>query len=181
MKYCKNCGNPVADDENFCRKCGTKIEDSFGGSFDTNTVASPYYDDVQPIQISKTLQIIIKILLVVAIVMVFVDAGRCLIEGSALSSEAGLQAYIDQMIARDPEMAEFFAQIDIAQFQEVLETIVIVAAVIALIPLLWRIPMSKKILKAMKEGTTLTTGFKVCTLIFVNPILGILLLCLKEI
>ena len=63
MKYCKNCGNAIADDENFCRSCGTKQEDSF----DTNTVASPYYDDVKPIQLSKTLQIVIKILLIIAI------------------------------------------------------------------------------------------------------------------
>ena len=181
MKYCKNCGNPVADGENFCRKCGTKIEDSFGGSFDTNTVSSPYYDDVQPIQISKTMQIIIKILLVVAIATVLIYAGRFLIEGLRLVQNGGLQAYIDQMIARDPEMAEFFAQIDMAQFEKVMETIVIVRAIFGLIPLLWILPMSKKILKAMKNGTTLTTGFKVCTLIFVNIILGVVLLSQRDI
>ena len=181
MKYCKNCGNPVADGENFCRKCGTKQEDSFGGSFDTNTVASPYYDDVQPIQISKTLQIIIKILLIVAITIVLIYAGRFLVEGLRLSQNGSLQAYIDQMILEDPSMAELFAQIDMAQFEKVMETIVIVGAIFGLIPLLWILPMSKKIWKAMNEGTTLTTGFKICTLLFVNLILGIVLLCLKDI
>ena len=181
MKYCKNCGNPVADGENFCRKCGTKQEDSFGGSFDTNTVASPYYDDVQPIQISKTLQIIIKILLIVAITIVLIYAGRFLVEGLRLSQNGSLQEYIDQMILEDPSMAELFAQIDMAQFEKVMETIVIVIAIFALIPLCWILPMSKKILKAMKEGTTLKTGFKICTLLFVNLILGIVLLCLKDI
>ena len=181
MKYCRNCGNPVADGENFCRKCGTKQEDSFGGSFDTNTVASPYYDDVQPIQISKTMQIIIKILLIVAIATVLIDAGKFLIEGLQISQNGGLQAYIDQMILEDPSLAELFAQIDMAQFEKVMETIVIVIAIFALIPLCWILPMSKKILKAMKEGTTLTTGFKVCTLIFVNIILGVVLLCQKDI
>ena len=92
MKYCKNCGNPVADGENFCRKCGTKQEDSFGCSFDTNTVASPYYDDVQPIQISKTLQIIIKILLIVAITIVLIDAGRLLVDPSFSSPWLSLHA-----------------------------------------------------------------------------------------
>lgn len=181
MKYCKNCGNPVADGENFCRKCGTKQEDSFGGSFDTNTVASPYYDDVQPIQISKTLQIIIKILLIVAITIVLIDAGRFLVEGLRISQNGSLQEYIDQMILEDPSLAEVFAQIDMAQFEKVMETIVIVVAIFALIPLCWILPMSKKILKAMNEGTTLTTGFKICTLLFVNLILGIVLLCLKDI
>jgi len=181
MKYCKNCGNPVADGENFCRKCGTKQEDSFGGSFDTNTVASPYYDDVQPIQISKTLQIIIKILLIVAITTVLIDAGKFLVEGLRISQNGGLQAYIDQMILEDPSLAELFAQIDIAQFEKVMETIVIVGAIFGLIPLCWILPMSKKILKAMKEGTTLKIGFKICTLLFVNLILGIVLLCQKNI
>ena len=176
MKYCKNCGNAIADDENFCRSCGTKQEDSF----DTNTVASPYYDDVKPIQISKTLQIVIKILLIIAIATIFIDAGRVLLGGLAIT-QADVEAYVDQMIARDPSVAELFEVIDIAQFVEIVKTMVIVVAVCCLIPLCWCLPMSKKILKAMKNGTTLSTGFKVCTLIFVNIVLGIVLLCQKDI
>lgn len=180
MKYCKNCGNPVADDENFCRKCGTKQEDSFGSPFDTNTVSSPYYDEPQPRQISKTLQIIIKILLIVAIATVLIDAVKFLIEGLAVT-QVEIQAYIDQMVSMDPSMAEVFDTIDTAQLAEIVKTVVIVGTIFGLIPLCWRLPMSKKILKAMKEGTTLTTGFKICTLIFVNAILGIILLCQKDI
>lgn len=176
MKYCKNCGNAIADDENFCRSCGAKQEDSF----DTNTVASPYYDDVKPIQISKTLQIVIKILLVVAIATVLIDAIKFLLEGLAIT-QVEIQAYIDQMVAADPSMAEVFDTIDAVQLAEIVKTVVIVCAVFGLIPLCWRLPMSKKILKAMKNGTTLSTGFKICTLIFVNVILGIVLLCQKDI
>ncbi|MBQ2894851.1 MAG: hypothetical protein IJE92_04965, partial [Clostridia bacterium] len=121
------------------------------------------------------------ILLIVAIATVLIDAGKFLIEGLQISQNGGLQAYIDQLILEDPSLAEVFAQIDIAQFEQVMETIVIVGAIFGLIPLLWVLPMSKKILKAMKEGTTLTTGFKVCTLIFVNLILGVVLLCQKDI
>ena len=176
MKYCKNCGNAIADDENFCRSCGAKQEDSF----DTNTVASPYYDDVKPIQISKTLQIVIKILLVVAIATVLIDAIKFLLDGLAVT-QVEIQAYIDQMVAADPSMAEVFDAIDSVQLAEIVKTVAIVGAVFGLIPLCWRLPMSKKILKAMKNGTTLTTGFKICTLIFVNVILGIVLLCQKDI
>lgn len=45
-----------------------------------------------------------------------------------------------------------------------------------LIPLCWTIPMTIKIYKAYKGEITLSTGFKVCTLIFVSIISGILLL-----
>lgn len=176
MKYCKNCGNAIADDENFCRNCGTKQEDYF----DTNTVASPYYDDVKPIQLSKTLQIFIKVLLIIAIATIFIDAGRVLLGGLSIS-QADIQAYVDQMIAQDPSVAELFEVISIAQFAEILKGIVIFVAVCCLIPLCWCLPMSGKILKAMKNGTTLSTGFKICTLIFVNIVLGIVLLCQRDI
>ncbi len=46
-----------------------------------------------------------------------------------------------------------------------------------IIPLIWCIPMTISIYKAYKGEKTLSTGFKVCTLLFVNLIAGILLLC----
>lgn len=49
-----------------------------------------------------------------------------------------------------------------------------------LIPLAWLIPMTCKIGKRQKGGEKLSTGFKVCTLIFGNLISGILLLCDSE-
>ncbi|MDO5330518.1 MAG: hypothetical protein Q4F15_03705 [Bacillota bacterium] len=46
----------------------------------------------------------------------------------------------------------------------------------ALIPLIWCIPMTVSVYKAYKGEKTLGVGFKVCTLLFVNLIAGILLL-----
>lgn len=46
-----------------------------------------------------------------------------------------------------------------------------------LIPLLWCIPMTMKVYKAYKGEETLTAGFNVCVLLFVDLIAGILLLC----
>ena len=48
---------------------------------------------------------------------------------------------------------------------------------LSLIPLIWTIPMTKKLFKNAEEGVELSTGFKICTLIFVSFIAGILLLC----
>lgn len=49
-----------------------------------------------------------------------------------------------------------------------------------LIPLIWCIPMTIKVYKAYKGEATLSVGFKVCTLLFVSLIGGILLLCDKD-
>lgn len=46
----------------------------------------------------------------------------------------------------------------------------------ALIPLCWTIPMTISIYKAYNNERELSTGFKVCTLIFLSLVSGILLL-----
>lgn len=55
-----------------------------------------------------------------------------------------------------------------------------IAMGILLVPLCWCIPMTVSIYRASKGENKLSTGFKVCTLIFVNFIAGILLLCDKN-
>ncbi len=49
-----------------------------------------------------------------------------------------------------------------------------------LIPLAWLIPMTIKISHRETSGEKLSTGFKVCVLLFGNMISGILLLCDNE-
>lgn len=49
-----------------------------------------------------------------------------------------------------------------------------------LIPLAWCIPMTVAVYNAYKYNKPLSVGFKVCTLIFVSLIGGILLLCDSE-
>lgn len=49
-----------------------------------------------------------------------------------------------------------------------------------LIPLAWCIPMTVSYFRKVKNGVPVSTGFKVCSLIFVNTIAGILMLCDKE-
>ncbi len=49
-----------------------------------------------------------------------------------------------------------------------------------LIPLAWCIPMTIMYSNKLKTGEPISTGFKVCVLLFVNTIAGILMLCDKE-
>lgn len=47
----------------------------------------------------------------------------------------------------------------------------------ALIPLAWCIPMTVSYFRKVKNGEPVSTGFKVCSLLFVNVVSGILMLC----
>ncbi len=56
-----------------------------------------------------------------------------------------------------------------------------IAALIGyLIPLAWCIPMTISLSKKVKNREPISTAFKVCTLLFVNIISGICLLCAKN-
>lgn len=46
-----------------------------------------------------------------------------------------------------------------------------------LFPLCWTIPMTMKYRKACEDNEPVSTGFKVCSLIFVSSVAGILMLC----
>ena len=50
----------------------------------------------------------------------------------------------------------------------------------ALIPLAWCIPITVSIFRKLKSGEPISAGLKVCALIFVNLIAGILLLTMPE-
>ncbi len=49
-----------------------------------------------------------------------------------------------------------------------------------LIPLCWTIPMTVHYWKSVENKTPVGVGFKVCTLIFVSLIAGVLMLCDNE-
>lgn len=49
-----------------------------------------------------------------------------------------------------------------------------------LVPLAWVIPMTVVIFRKLRDNKRIGMGLKVCTLIFVNIISGILLLCMND-
>lgn len=49
-----------------------------------------------------------------------------------------------------------------------------------LIPLCWTIPMTVSLSKKLKNKEDISVAFKICILLFVNTISGILLLCMKD-
>ena len=49
-----------------------------------------------------------------------------------------------------------------------------------IIPLAWCLPITISIFKALREKRSISTGMKICALIFVNMIAGICLLCMND-
>ena len=68
----------------------------------------------------------------------------------------------------------------LATVAKVLMIISTVVMGLYLLPLAWCLPMTLNYCKKIKSGEPVTTGFKVCTLLFVNTIAGILMLCDKD-
>lgn len=56
----------------------------------------------------------------------------------------------------------------------------ILIGVIMLLPLAWSIPMTNHVRRCKDGGVSIGVGFKICTLLFVNTISGILLLCHRD-
>ncbi len=56
----------------------------------------------------------------------------------------------------------------------------VVNAFFFLIPLAWCIPMTVVIFRKLDAGEPVGTGMKVCTLLFVSLIAGVLLLCMED-
>lgn len=53
----------------------------------------------------------------------------------------------------------------------------VASALYLFIPLCWTIPMTITYFNKIKINAPISTGFKICTLLFLNVIAGILLLC----
>lgn len=56
----------------------------------------------------------------------------------------------------------------------------IMVMVLCCVPLSWTLPLTLNVIRKQKSNEPIGTGVKVCTLIFVNLVAGILLLCANE-
>ncbi|MBO5715872.1 MAG: hypothetical protein J6S23_05720 [Clostridia bacterium] len=69
---------------------------------------------------------------------------------------------------------------ELSTIQKVTKAFMIVETVLGgiyILPLAWCLPMTISYCKKLKKGEPIGTGFKVCSLIFVSLIAGILMLC----
>ncbi len=173
MKYCEYCGKQLIDGSVTCSGCGSPV--SVVLVDEQNTVPTSFVkycaycgnqllkeavmcpkcgkavDDkkvaVANAEKGRILKLVVKILMLVAI-------GSCVVN------------LLETMFTTPTWFV-----INIAQFEISYELF------IYSIPLFWQIPMIVHYFKATKQNQPIKIGFKVCTLIFVNFVAGILMLC----
>lgn len=129
MKYCEKCGAEMADNANFCPKCGhaaakTEPFDEFAATNGTPAPApsEPRYGTYAP---------------------------------PPAAQNSGIRTAAKVFMILGCVFSGFYL----------------------LIPLLWTIPMTVYYFGRIKNGLPVGTGFKICSLLFVSLVGGILMLC----
>lgn len=148
-QFCTYCGAGVEKETEICMKCGCRLRK-------TATLV--------PINKSKTLRLIAFIFMLMGCIGLIIGAVTTFLTMSLMNNYVNLVG-----ILFDP----YEVKID----DSTVTSLGVIFAIISLVPLIWSIPMTIRCFKAMKDGRPLSTAFKVCTLIFVNLVAGILLLC----
>lgn len=153
MKYCAYCGAQIEDDAVVCIHCGRSVE---GG-------AKPYGQR----KADKYLTVAAEVFMILACAANAVVGVIFL--ALAIAGQVSGAYFLDFSETEDAALAVFAYM-----------AVCITFAVAALLPLAYAIPMTVHVFRADKNGKPLGTAFKVCTLIFINIIPGILLFIRRE-
>ena len=162
MKFCENCNKEFNDDLNFCPICGAKLS--------TNEEKIKFC----PI-CGKELD---------------EDANFCPACGNP-TTKPDNESYFDydnyrNHTERPQGIGIIMAFMIISCCIYGLSSVTLLAAgfgataLIYLIPLCWQIPMTAHFSNCANAGLKVSTAFKVCTLLFVSIISGIIMLCNKD-
>lgn len=96
------------------------------------------------------------------------QCGNGLIEGAVFCTNCGCSINYQPVSRGNPTLQT------VAKAFMVLGTVVLG---ILIIPLVWCLPMTIKYFRKVRNGEPVSVAFKVCTLLFVNQIAGIVMLC----
>lgn len=177
MKYCTHCGQQIEDDAFICVHCGCKVSQEVSAE-NTTTPHARYCTycgatlndgadvclncgrkvEKEPIVQQNSHEKSNNTLTTIAKVFMILTCVGC--------GMGGLITLINAII-----FTGIAFEVSISYF---------VFAIIYLIPLAWDIPLTVHVFKASKENAPIATATKVCILIFVNIVSGILLLCRTE-
>lgn len=141
----------------FCPKCGSELLDDAVVCPNCGTSVDNQSGAVANSGKNKTLGTVAKVFMIIAIVGCILTA-----LGAMLSLMGGV-----------PEGTP-------AEEALLLKSMYIGQLVGGLLPLAWGIPMTIIVSRKLRNHERIGTGFKVCTLIFVSLIAGILLLCMND-
>lgn len=179
MRNCPNCGAPIADNDLFCGNCGTKsqvpenvtFEDPIKG-FNPDRVRE--IPRMEPVQNQPGMG----------------SDAQQMQQGQAVYSQARMQNAPQQPVQyQQPQQMQYQQPYYTAQNpQQGLITAIKIFLVLSCIfsvgalciPLIWRLPMTIIAFKKMDAGDPLGLAFKICSLLFVGFIPGILMLALND-
>ena len=135
----------------FCKNCGTQLEDV--AAFCTNCGTACEQPEAQQVNVAQ----------------------QQYVQQPYAQQQYAQQAYAQQVYYQPAPKAS-----GLATAAKVLMIISTIVMGLYIIPLAWCLPMTISYSKKIKNNIPVSTGFKVCTLLFVNTIAGILMLCDKD-
>ena len=137
----------------FCTNCGAQLDDD--AVFCTNCGATINKDDTGNSNSNKTKS------------KYCIKCGAPMPDGTEICLKCGCKT--------EPKAKEPSTLSSIAKAFMIVGCVT--AGLEALLPLCWAIPMTLHYYRCLKEGKPVSTAFKVCSLLFVNTVAGILMLC----
>lgn len=190
MKFCTHCGKELLDEAMFCPGCGceapkhqtvqavqtaTKKFCSYcGAEVLPQAVVCPKCGcpiSKQEVKENKTGKA--KALQGTAKAFMLVSVGLCILNAIIL---AGMSIYCNYL-GDSGYMEGYPEYLEYVDAYKLMSVICLISGFVSLLPLIWMTIMTKHYFKATKNQEPVGVGFKVCTLIFVSLVAGILMLC----
>ena len=200
MKKCNKCGTLVSDDEKICNNCGGESFDA-APDFDTAPELNGANGGSKPVggtilqKLSKTLMgimcgigalAIFPLLYLLPFTIAYskmVKKGQKIGIGFKIcvllfvNVFAGISMLCDSSDKSDAPVTKATENADLRKATKILMLIATIIGGFAILPLAWCVPMTIAYFKKVKEGKKVGTGFKICTLIFINIFAGVYMLC----
>ncbi len=154
MKYCSHCGAELLDEAEICIHCGCRVANRPSQNSNSN----------------QTLGLIAKIFMIITIASQAIAAFAFLAITIVFAITGNIIMAQPDATSGMPATAAFNIGI----------LMLVIYTVAMLIPLAWCIPMTISVHRKLRDKQPISVAFKVCTLLFVNLVSGILLLCMKD-
>ena len=120
--------------------------------------------------------------------MICPKCGEVLPEGSRFCPKCGAQ--LTETVEAEPVKDFAKAEEPVREVNSTNDTLILIAKILMLIgtiglgflliPLIWCVPMTVHVFRCHSQKRPIGVGFKVCVLLFVSLISGVLLLCAQD-
>ena len=170
MKYCHRCGTELTDESAYCPKCGawqyveTQAQQEPSASQNPPEQKPPYNNTVATLN---------------RILLMLVCASLCLTVLGAIVCTTLSSAWLEEIEHMMQEMEQEYGGA-ISSVYWMFANFGVVGIWLKALPLAWALPMTLHYIKKSKANEPTTLTFKICTLIFVDLLVGILMLCFEQ-